>query len=325
MLDYHRSDDLLPFRVGGLLYTPATNERMADKLLSGAFPRLSSVAFCLEDAIMDGAVPIAEQQLLQTLKSLQQSENTQLPLIFVRVRSPQHLAHVHDRLGELETLLTGYIFPKFDTSNADSYLDTLGGINAGLRKLLYGMPILESASIARAETRISSLEKLFSTIGFYKEQILNIRVGGNDLCSQFGIRRTVDQTIYDAGVVRDALVDILNVFGRDYVVSGPVWEYYGQRGDVWEVGLRAEMRLDVVNGFVGKTAIHPCQLPVIYEMLRVKKADYEDARALVDWGSDSEAVARGYGRQRMNELKCHSKWARKILCLSQIYGVIGDE
>lgn len=325
MVDATPNDDLLPFRVGGLLYTPATNERIADRLLSGAFPGLSSIAFCLEDAIMDSAVPKAEQQLLQTLRSLDQYEAVQLPLLFVRVRSPQHLVHVHDRLGELEKLLTGYIFPKFDTYNADAYFDTLGGINAGRRKLLYGMPILESASIARTETRISSLEKLYSTIGFYKEQVLNIRVGGNDLCSQFGIRRTVNQTIYDVGVVRDALVDILNVFGRDYVVSGPVWEYYGERDAAWEVGLRAEMRLDAANGFVGKTAIHPCQLPIIRDALRVKKTDYEDAKALADWDSDSEAVARGYGRQRMNELKCHSKWARKTLFLSRVYGVIDDE
>ena len=325
MLDYCRNDDLLPFRVGGLLYTPATNERIADKLLSGALPSLSSRAFCLEDAIMDSAVPKAEHQLLHTLGQLEKAEVAQLPLLFVRVRNPQHLTHVHDELGELEALLTGYVFPKFDTYNADAYLDTLGSITAGRRKLLYGMPILESASIARTEIRVDSLEKLYSTIGFYKEQVLNIRVGGNDLCSQFGIRRTVDQTIYDVGVVRDALVDILNVFGREYVVSGPVWEYYGKRGDAWEVGLRAEMRLDAVNGFVGKTAIHPCQLPVICEALKVKKADYEDARALADWSSESEAVARGYGSQRMNELKCHSKWARKTLCLSQVYGVIDDE
>ena len=64
--------------------------------------------------------------------------------------------------------------------------------------------------------------------------ILNIRVGGNDLSHAFGLRRPANRTIYDLRPVADILIDIVAAFGTQYVVSGPVWEYYsgedGKRG-----------------------------------------------------------------------------------------------
>ena len=55
-----------------------------------------------------------------------------------------------------------------------------------------------------------------------------MRVGATDFSSAFGVRRGIDYTIYDIMPVRDCLSDILNVFSRnnEYVVSGPVWEYF---------------------------------------------------------------------------------------------------
>ena len=324
MLKFCHGDELLPYRVGGLLYTPAIKEGVAEKMVRGDYQDLTSLAFCLEDSIMDSAVPEAERQLQESLRLISAHNAGDLPLLFVRVRSPQHLLHVHDTLGELESIITGYVFPKFDLYNADEFLDILAGINAGRRVRIYAMPILESASISRIETRSESLSKLSSTIGFYKEFILNIRVGGNDLCSQFGIRRNIDQNIYEVGVVRDALIDIMNIFGRDYVVSGPVWEYYGEPGEAWEEGLRAEMRQDGLNGFIGKTAIHPSQIPVIRDCLKVSRADFEDAKSIANWDSFESAVAGSSMSGRMNELKCHSKWAEKTLCLAEVYGVRDD-
>jgi citrate lyase beta subunit len=81
------------------------------------------------------------------------------------------------------------------------------------------------------------------------------------------------------------------------------------------------MALDAINGFVGKTAIHPSQLPVIHDALMVTREDFEDAKAVIHWDNGNNAVSGGCRQDRMNELKCHSKWARKILCLANVYGV----
>lgn len=46
----------LQYMVGGLLYSPAINVGLAEKIDNGCFPCLTSMAFCLEDSIRDEAV-----------------------------------------------------------------------------------------------------------------------------------------------------------------------------------------------------------------------------------------------------------------------------
>lgn len=322
---------LLPYRVGGLMYVPALKEDMAERLRDGAYPGLQSLCLCLEDAVQDSALPEAEAALCGTLKRLAEPgcETEALPLLFVRVRTPEHLRHVRRMLGESESLLTGYVLPKFDRSNAEAYMRVMssGGWSAGFRsKRLFVMPILESTAVADAAGRAGRLEEIRSVLDAWKDQVLNVRVGGNDLCNLYGVRRSVRQTIYDIGVVRDIMSDIINVFSRDYVVSAPVWEYFGQdpKGE-WAQGLRRELELDLLNGFTGKTAIYPTQVPVIHDALRVSRSDLDDALRILSWADTSLGVEKSARGTRMNEVKCHLRWALRIYALGQIYGTRGSE
>ena len=311
----------LGYTVGGLLYTPATNGEIAAHIINGDWEHLTSVSLCLEDSIQDAGLMDAEAQLKRTLRLLRQCKRP-LPKLFVRVRNPEHLLHVQQFLDEETTVLSGYIFPKFDLDNAVQYLDTLRRINeARPDARLYAMPILESRMIADIRTRREALFQLRRIVDERQDDILNIRVGGNDFCNSFGLRRSVRQTIYDIGVVREILMDILNVFSDDYVVSGPVWEYYGQSTDeAWALGLRRELELDRANGFFGKTAIHPSQLPLIHESMQVTRADYEDAMQILSW-SDPVRAVQGSRQGRMNEQKCHTKWAERIKLRAEFYGI----
>ena len=155
-----------------------------------------------------------------------------------------------------------------------------------------------------------------------QEYILNVRVGGNDFSNLYGLRRGANQNIYQIGVIRDILIDIINVFAADYVVSGPVWEYFGTGlSEPWATGLQAELSLDCLNGFIGKTSIHPSQLPLIYESMKVKKSDYEDALSILGWDPSKLGVEKSSDGSRMNEVKCHGKWALRIATLGDIYGI----
>ena len=315
----------LPYRVGGLLYTPALNRSIARKLLEGQIPSLSSLAFCLEDAITDESLADAQKLLRITLGELS-GASSELPLLFVRVRTPEHMAQVHEELGELEDLLTGYIAPKFDESNADGYCTQIEQWNKDRKNRLYLMPILESHAVAHPANRISNLLNIKNRIDMIRPYILNVRAGGNDFSNLFGLRRNSSQTIYDIGMIQNILTDILSIFSADYVVSGPVWEYFGSNDqDPWAQGLRRELELDLLNGFIGKTAIHPSQLPVIAESLKVDLHDYEDARRIVSWSSEGLGVGKSANKDRMNEVKCHQKWAEKILLRARIYGIRTNE
>lgn len=318
----------LQYAVGALLYAPADHKGIGQDICKKRYSDLKSVVFCLEDSILDSNLKQAEQTLLQTLKeidlSVAQGELSidDLPLIFIRVRSPEHMLDLFNDIKERKQILTGFILPKFDTSNMEKYQNAIMQINKNSSNTIYIMPIIESRVIIEKNTRYQQLIKIKQTVDEMKQYVLNIRVGGNDFCNVFGLRRGKDKTIYDIGVVRDTLIDIINFFGMDYVVSAPVWEYFAgnDNDESWKIGLCNELQLDRLNGFIGKTAIHPSQLPPIQENYLVENQDYVDALSILNWQSNTLGVAKSEG-MRMNEVKIHGHWARKIMALADIYGV----
>lgn len=316
---------ILQYMVGGLLYMPAFQDKIVRKVQENKIPGLTSVALCLEDAVQEDALEEAERRLasiLWGLSSVYKAKSRQMPLLFVRVRTPEHMRHVSGFLGEAEDILTGYILPKFDMSNGSAYMEVLQEINERRDIPLYVMPVLESGMIADSSTRVLVLHEIKGILDSMKDYVLNVRVGGNDFSNLYGLRRPVHATIYSVGIVRDILMDILNVFARDYVVSGPVWEYFDDRkGFDWLDGLMEELELDRINGFIGKTAIHPSQLPHIFDSLKVSRRDYEDARQILLWDVDKLGVVKSTDGCRMNEVKTHRKWAERIKILGDIYGV----
>lgn len=316
----------IKYRVGALLYIPSLNTKAADKIMNHKFDKMTSCCFCLEDTIQDDSLELAEDTLKETLIKLKEMSEKERPLIFVRVRTPEHLKRIHKKFRCVHDVITGYSLPKFDASNAAEYVSIMMDINynslAVSDKKFYFMPILESRMIADISTRANTLHHIKNIIEPVSDYILNIRVGGNDFCNLYGLRRNVKQTIYDIGVVRDILTDIVNVFSFDYTISGPVWEYFKRNDDdnAWLNGLNRELELDRCYGFVGKTCIHPSQLPVVYDSLKVCKEDYEDACRILDWKPKNMAVEKG-SSSRMNEVKCHIKWAHKTKALGDIYGI----
>ena len=209
------------------------------------------------------------------------------------------------------------------------------------------MPILEGREIAYKETRFQELIAVKSILNCYKDIVLNVRVGGTDFSACFGVRRGIDYTIYDIMPVRDCLLDILNVFNRerDYVVSGPVWEYFlvshnmkFSKIDESKFqhslltrepivnsavdGLLRELIHDKANGFIGKTTIHPSHLPFVNGMQAVTKDEYDDAIQILE---KNGGVIKSKGIGKMNEVKPHTNWAKMIKMRAMAYGVIENE
>ncbi len=312
----------LSYSIGALLYSPASNDTIVQSIVDEKFEHPFSLALCLEDTIRDDLVDVAEEKLILSLTVLTQKKLQKefyLPKIFIRVREPQQITKLVDKLGDALSILTGFIIPKFDLSNADTYIKEVKDANDTARSPIYIMPIFESPTMIPLVTRYETLYSLKAKLDSIKNLVLNIRVGGNDLCHSFGLRRHNNNTIYDIAPVNNILTDIVTVFGMDYVVSGPVWEYYN--GDGWDTGLERELERDLLNGFVGKTVIHPNQIRIVNQALAVSKTDYEDACSILNWNSSMDTlVLRSITSERMNEYKTHTNWAKRIILLHSIYG-----
>ena len=313
------------YSVGALLYSPALNRKVADAVINNKYGSKYSLALCLEDTIADESIQIAEQQLEATITRIHSciaDKNFYLPKIFIRVRSCSQMVRLHDTLQSCADIITGYIFPKYTLSNADEYNDAVKKVNLTSREKIYMMPILESRDIVEYSTRHNVLAELKERIDSVKEYVLNIRVGGNDFSNEFAARRNYDETIYDILPIAQLLGDILTVFSRDYVVSGPVWEFFSSDKEEWKRGLQNELKLDKLNGFVGKTVIHPKQIGVVNDALKVSLKDYEDAKNILNWDESGLQVGKSFAGERMNEVKTHINWAYKMIALAELYGVI---
>lgn len=314
-------DTLFCYSIGALLYCPANNETIVRSVVEQKISAPFSLALCLEDTIADAYLPEAESVLLSSLKKIEAARQTDrfyLPKIFLRIRTPEQIPVLYERAGEARGLITGFIAPKFSPENAGRYVDEILRLNETAPVFL--MPVLESPALIDLRTRDNVLYSIKDAIAPAAELVPNIRVGGNDLCHAFGLRRQKTQTIHEIQPVSRIFSDIITVFGTEYVVSGPVWEYYNTEG--WDDGLRRELALDRLNGFVGKTVIHPRQVPLVNRAYRVSKADLHDARAILNWDPHAHSLVSGSPESgRMNECLTHSNWAKKICALAETYGV----
>jgi citrate lyase beta subunit len=335
--------------LGATLYTPGTTREYAQRVGALVGRGVISAVLCLEDAIRDADVADAERNVAAQVTELHQM-SAPAPLLFIRVRHPDQIRLLVKELGPAASILTGFVFPKFTASNGADFLGVLAETQTETGLRLFGMPVLESPETTYTETRVSELLAVRDLLGRHADAVLAVRIGATDVCGLFGLRRSNDQTVYDLAVVREVIADILNVFGRDrqFVVSGPVWEYFERGERIFKPqlrespfrvrddlpnavqvrrqlvssaldGLLREVVLDKATGILGKTVIHPSHVRPVHAMLVVTAEEYSDAEATLatDGGVRSSEYAN-----KMIESKPHARWAAGILRRACVFGVL---
>jgi citrate lyase beta subunit len=353
---------LLAAALGATLYCPGDRPKIAKDVLKQAGRGCISMVLCLEDSIADSAVPAAEINVAEALKTLhgvsREKPGTELPLLFVRVRTAEQMLRVAELSGDGLGLLSGFVVPKFEneTGYAEEFFAALhtiqlrcglDGSDGGKRLRL--MPILESPVMVHSETRASALSSIRDVMHHYRDDVLAVRIGATDLASAYGLRRSRDLTVYDVKVVAAVISDIVNVLGRRddaFVITGTVWEHYDTQrilrpqlrltpfveANEKELrqklllngldGLIREISLDQANGLLGKTVIHPTHVPVVHAMSVVSHEEYLDAKAVLS-NVGGGASASPYGN-KMNEVKPHLAWAQKTMLRADAFGVASE-
>ena len=288
-----------PWMLGAPLYMPGNRRDIMEIANGEKYSMLRSMIFCTEDAVSRADVDSCVRHIGLCLQGFRDSSHRYR---FIRARNPEILARLLD-LPDIEKV-DGFVLPKFNQSVFHAYFDQLQGTPFKV------MPTLETKDVfdlnAMTELRQGLLQDDIA------QRILMLRIGGNDLLNLLGIRRARSLTLYETpiGHVIAQLVTIFRPYG--FSLSAPVFEYLD---DV--TTLQKEIKLDLAYGLIGKTAIHPTQIPAIEATYAVDVEDYEMAISLID--QNAPAVFRMHNA--MCEVATHQQWAESIIHREMCYGV----
>ncbi|WP_030618163.1 HpcH/HpaI aldolase/citrate lyase family protein [Streptomyces sclerotialus] len=344
---------LLAVALGATLYSPATRPRLAADVVKQAARGVVSMVLCLEDSIGDGDVAAGEDNLVRQFDELAETvlraPETPLPLLFVRVRTPDQIPDLARRLGPAVRLLSGFVLPKFTALRGVPFLEALAAAEASCGRRLFAMPVLESPELLHLESRTETLQGIARTVDAYRDRVLALRLGVTDFCSAYGLRRAPDMTAYDVRIVASVIADVVNVLGRadgtGFTVTGPVWEYFRLHERMFKPqlrqspflgraeelrtsliehamdGLLREIELDRANGLQGKTCIHPSHVAPVHALSVVSHEEFTDAADILRPEAHGGGVLRSSYTNKMNEVKPHRAWAERTLLRAEAFGV----
>ncbi|MEU8459900.1 HpcH/HpaI aldolase/citrate lyase family protein [Streptomyces sp. NPDC029003] len=343
--------------LGATLYSPATRPHLAADIRKQAARGVVSMVLCLEDSISDSDVLGGEENLVRQFADLDADPagTEDLPLLFIRVRTPEQIPDLVRRLGGPVRLLAGFVLPKFTESRGTAFLDAVAEAEAtsGLPRL-YAMPVLESPDLLHLETRVEALAGIARTVNRYRDRVLALRLGVTDFCSVYGLRRTPDMTAYDVQIVAGVIADVVNVLSRadgtGFTVTGPVWEYFRSQQRLFKPqlrrspfleegveelrtaliehdldGLLREIELDRANGLLGKTCIHPAHVTPVHALSVVSHEEFSDAQDILRPERGGGGVMRSAYTNKMNEVKPHRAWAERTMLRAEVFGVAREE
>lgn len=281
--------------LGATLYIPVQHPRLAE-VLAGANPDLRSVVVCLEDSLHETEVGAAQEVFCATLRMLEAAPPKLIA--YARPRGPEMLGWMLAQPG-IERL-AGFVLPKITTANLADWLARLDSPAHGI------MPTIESAE-AFDRAAMMQMARALAPLG---ARVHAVRIGGNDILNQLGVRRSRERTAYDTPLGL-AIATMASVFlPEGLALSAPVFEHYALTDT-----LREEVARDIEHGLLTKTAIHPSQVPIIHDVLRPAPAEVEEARAIL--AAEARAVF-GHGGS-MLEPTTHARWAQGVLDRAQVH------
>lgn len=292
-----------PYALGATLYMPATRGDLLDVVFREKLTTLRSLVICLEDAVAEIDVETALRNLARLLTAIARRGGRlrEGPLLFVRPRDATMAATLNE--WSLIQHVDGFVVPKLTLGNLPQWQ------RAVTNPALCLMPTLETAEVFNPGAMMALAEALRDGLA---HRIIALRIGGNDLLGGLGLRRSPKTTLYSSPMsyVISMLSGVMGAQG--FALTAPVFEQLSKR-----TLLEQELELDVAHGLVGKTAIHPEQIDIIHNKLRVSLEDLNSARVIVQ--ESTTAVFRH--NDVMCEPATHYKWAMNILERAKWHGV----
>jgi len=251
-----------------LLFVPGDDSRkLAKALSSGA----DALILDLEDSVADDAKSKARRICLDFLNSALSLADR--PALYVRINALD--SGLSD--GDLDAVMTagpdGIVLPKAQTGSDVTLLDA----RIAVRETLHDLPESRTAIIAIATETAASIFGLGSYVGA-SARLCGLTWGGEDLAADIGASANKDATGYWTQPFM--LARNLCLFGAVSAGAQPIDTVFTDFRDL--DGLRREALAAANDGFTGKLAIHPAQVPVINEVFTPPPEAIAEAQRIVD-------------------------------------------
>ena len=236
-------------QIRSYLYVPGDDPRRIEKALAtGA----DAVVIDLEDSVAPNRKEEARSNAATVLESVPARP------VFVRINAPGSELAARDIAAVAALQLSGLRLPKVESLESVRLVaETLEALRseAGIQCLIESALGLEHAlEIARSHERVAG-----------------ISLGEADLAADLGVRD-------EAGLLyaRSRIVSASRAAG----LPGPVQSVYTNVKDL--DGLRRSTEEGKNMGFVGRSAIHPSQVPIINEVFTPTEEEVAEAQELLD-------------------------------------------
>jgi citrate lyase subunit beta / citryl-CoA lyase len=236
-------------QIRSYLYVPGDDPRRIEKALAtGA----DAVVIDLEDSVAPNRKEEARSNAATVLESVPARP------VFVRINAPGSELAARDIAAVAALQLSGLRLPKVESLESVRLVaETLEALRseAGIQCLIESALGLELAlEIARSHERVAG-----------------ISLGEADLAADLGVRD-------EAGLLyaRSRIVSASRAAG----LPGPVQSVYTRVNDL--DGLRRSTEEGKNMGFVGRSAIHPSQVPIINEVFTPTEEEVAEAQELLE-------------------------------------------
>jgi citrate lyase subunit beta/citryl-CoA lyase len=283
------------------LFVPASRPELFEKAMAGEADALS---FDLEDAVDEAVKDEARQNLARFLRSLPDNHGK---TIIVRVNG---LATPH-----FDADLEAIVGPGLDLVNLPKpeSTDDVRHCAAVLARLERGMSdgagILVNIESPRAL-------RLAAELAGASPRVRGLQVGYGDLIEPLNIDR------YNPAVIQHIMLAVRVAAGE-----AGIWAYDGAYANIKDTeGYKREAEMARRLGYLGKSAIHPSQVPLANAIFR--PTDAEIAHSLTVVEAAREAARKGVGAFTVDGRMVDAPFIRRaeqILALALRLGLIARE
>ena len=284
------------------LFVPGSRPELFAKAMAG---EADAISFDLEDAVDESMKDEARKELARFLEGLEPDHGKTIIVRVNGLTTPQFNADIEAMVGKGVDLIN---LPMLETGDdVRDAVDVLARAERGLRG--------EQAQIL-ANIETPKAFRFAAEIATASPRVAGLQAGWGDLIEPLDIDR------YNPSVIESMLLHIRIAAGE-----AGIWAFDGAWAHFKDTeGLKREAEMSRRLGYLGKSCIHPSQVPIVNAVFRPTDAEIAHSLKVVE--AARENARKGVGAFTVNGRMVDAPFIRRaesILALARKLNLIPSE